>query len=232
MTISLIHRALAALLSYPSAELLAHVDELRAVFAAERRLGQSERAGLDSLLAHLSATDLLEAQGEYVDTFDRGRAASLNLFEHVHGDSRDRGQAMVDLLAMYGSSGLDLAVSDLPDHLPVFLEYVSLLPEAEGKARLQEVQHLIEVIGITLTRRASPYRAVFEALLCLAGEAEAQSKLRAAADSARAPSEDRTPEAIDAAWVDEPVSFLGACTPQQHGTQTQTQTISFERRTA
>ena len=227
MNPSLSHRALAALLSYPGAELIAHVEELRSLFAADLRLGKPEQASLGALLDHLQATDLLELQGEYVDTFDRGRAASLNLFEHVHGDSRERGQAMVDLLAMYHERQLELAVADLPDYLPVYLEYVSLLDAAAGRAQLLEVEHLIERIGATLTHRRSPYAAVFEALLRLTGERQAQKRLKRAAGDAVA--EDRTPEAIDAAWVDEPVDFLGACAPQ---TGKQEQIISFERRTA
>ena len=228
MSASLSHRALAALLSYPGAELLAHGEELRAVFAADKRLGKAERASLDALIDHLLQGDLLELQGEYVDTFDRGRAASLNLFEHVHGDSRERGQAMVDLLSMYRLHELDLAVADLPDYLPVFLEFVSLLDEKEGRDQLLDVAHLIERIGATLTHRASPYAAVFEALLRLTGEKNAQRRLLKAAGTPVA--EDRTPDAIDAAWVDEPVSFLGLCSPQQN--QKQEQTIRFERRTA
>ncbi len=224
---SLTHRALAALLSYPQAELIAHAEELRDLFAADTRLGKAEQASLGALLAHLQATDLLELQGEYVDTFDRGRAASLNLFEHVHGDSRERGQAMVDLLAMYEAHQLELAVADLPDYLPVYLEYVSFLDAAAARAQLLEVEHLLERIGATLTHRSSPYAAVFEALLRLSGERQAQKRLKRAAGGAV--EEDRTPEAIDAAWVDEPVDFLGACTPQSGK---QEQIISFERRTA
>jgi len=227
MNASLCHRALAALLSYPGSELIAHAGELRAVFAADKRLGSAERIALDTLIAHLLETDLLELQGEYVDTFDRGRAASLNLFEHVHGDSRERGQAMVDLLAMYRQHELDLAVADLPDYLPVYLEFVSLLDEKEGRTQLLDVEHLLERIGATLTYRASPYAAVFEALLALTGERQPQRRLRKAAGTAV--EEDRTPEAIDAAWVDEPVDFLGACAPTAGK---QEQPIRFERRTA
>jgi len=221
---SRIYRALAALLTYPSAPLLAHLDELRSVFAEDQRLKDSDRAALKRLIDGLQAADLMDSEAAYVDTFDRGRAASLNLFEHVHGDSRDRGQAMVDLLAMYGRQGLALSVADLPDFLPVFLEFLSLLDEQDAREQLQEVQHLVETIGATLTRRDSPYAAAFQTLLRLAGERHPERLL---ANREGAPAEEDTSlDAIDKAWLDEPVTFLGACAPQRE------QVIKFQGRTA
>lgn len=184
----------------------------------------ADRVALMRLIDELQAADLMDSEAAYVDTFDRGRAASLNLFEHVHGDSRDRGQAMVDLLTMYQQQGLALSVADLPDFLPVFLEFLSLLDEQDAREQLQEVQHLVETIGATLRRRASPYAAAFQALLRLAGARHPEQLL---ALKVGAPvEEDTSPDAIDKAWVDEPVTFLGACAPQQK------QVIKFQRRTA
>ena len=218
------YRALAALLSYPSAQLLSHLDELRGVFKEDGRLAAADRTALKQLIDGLQGADLMESEAAYVDTFDRGRAASLNLFEHVHGDSRDRGQAMVDLLALYEQQGLALSVADLPDFLPVFLEFLSLLEEQDAREQLQEVQHLVETIGATLTRRQSPYAAAFQTLLRLAGERHPERLL---ADREGAPvEEDTSPDAIDQAWLDEPVTFLGSCAPQDK------QVIKFHGRTA
>jgi len=220
-------RALSALLSYPSAALLEHLEEVESVFAADKRLESVDRAALKAFVNGFRQHDLMDSESAYIDTFDRGSAASLNLFEHVHGDSRDRGQAMVDLLALYQSQELALSVSDLPDHLPVFLEFLSLLDEREAKKHLQEIRHLIETIGATLTRRASPYAAVFQALLRLAGEKHPEQLL---AERKGAPVEEDTSfEAIDQAWLDQPVSFLGACAPQQQQTE---QVIKFQGRMA
>ena len=220
----LTYRALAALLSYPAAPLLANLDELRSVFSEDERLTAADQAALNKLIDGLQAAELMDSEAAYVDTFDRGRAASLNLFEHVHGDSRVRGQAMVDLLAMYERQGLALSVADLPDFLPVFLEFLSLQDEQDASERLQEVQHLVETIGATLTRRQSPYAAAFQALLRLAGERHPERLL---ADREGAPvEEDTSPDAIDKAWLDEPVTFLGACAPQEK------QVIKFQGRTA
>lgn len=224
------YRALSALLSYPSAALVDHLDELDDVFAADKRLRSADRAALKSFVDNFRQRDLMDSESAYIDTFDRGSAASLNLFEHVHGDSRDRGQAMVDLLALYQSKELALSVSDLPDHLPVFLEFLSLLDEKAAKQQLQEIQHLIETIGATLTRRGSPYAAVFQALLRLAGEKHPERLL---ADRKGAPvKEDTSLEAIDQAWMDQPVSFLGGCSPQPAPQQQAEQVIKFQGRMA
>jgi nitrate reductase delta subunit len=194
-------RALAALLDYPSEQLHANVDE---VAAAVSTLGPCAGA-VEPLVAHLRDGDLLDLQEFYVDTFDRGRRASLNLFEHVHGDSRDRGQAMVDLLAMYRSAGVELDTEQLPDYLPAFLEYLSLLDHAAARTQLTEIAHILQAIRAALARRSSVYGAVFDVLLELAGGVERAVE--------RDEDDDTTPEAIDAAWMDAPVNFLDAPAP-------------------
>ncbi|MCX8004731.1 MAG: nitrate reductase molybdenum cofactor assembly chaperone [Burkholderiaceae bacterium] len=199
----LAYRALAVLLDYPSAELQEHTGEIAAALAS---LGAAPVRALDPLLADLSAGDLLELQERYVETFDRGRRTSLNLFEHVHGDSRDRGQAMVDLLAMYREAGLELTAGQLPDYLPAFLEYLSLLDDAAARARLADIAHILQAIGAALARRRSPYAAVFDVLLALAGE-------RPLAEPAADAEDDGSPAALDADWQEAPVEFLAAHGP-------------------
>ncbi|MGE5336832.1 MAG: nitrate reductase molybdenum cofactor assembly chaperone [Gemmatimonadota bacterium] len=215
-------RALAALLDYPSAELLAHLGEIESAATA---LDESSSGAVMPLLAHLRGSDLLDLQEAYIETFDRGRRTSLNLFEHVHGDSRDRGQAMVDLLAMYRSAGLELDTEQLPDYLPAFLEYLSLLESAAARDQLAEIAHILQVIRAALVRRGSTYVDIFDVLLALAGEAT---------DSAELDEEDdTTPAAIDAAWVDAPVNFLDAPAPcGSSRTQPQEQAIHIHRRAA
>lgn len=197
------YRALAVLLDYPSEGLQANVAQ---VATALEVLGAANLRALRPLLTDLAERDLLDLQERYVETFDRGRRTSLNLFEHVHGDSRDRGQAMVDLLAMYREVGIDLTTEQLPDYLPAFLEYLSLLDEAAARERLGDIAHILQAIAAALARRASPYAAVFDVLLALAGE----SPLAAQAID---PEDDTTFEAIEAAWKEEPVNFLDAAAP-------------------
>ena len=223
-----IYRALAVLLDYPGEELHAHVDDVaqtvtNADVGAVRRLGP--------LLVHLARNDLYELQELYVDTFDRGRRTSLNLFEHVHGDSRDRGQAMVDLLSMYREAGLALDTEQLPDYLPAFLEFLSLLPAEQALNHLAEVTHIVRTIGGVLLVRGSPYACALDTLLYLAGEPALAAAVGGKDDSEAESEDDRTPAAIDAAWQDAPVNFLDAGTPCSTPRRSDTQTIQLHRRT-
>ncbi|MGE0876421.1 MAG: nitrate reductase molybdenum cofactor assembly chaperone [Burkholderiales bacterium] len=194
-------RALAALLAYPEAELVAAVPELRPLFAKDK--------GVLALLDELASSPLHELQERYVELFDRSRALSLHLFEHVHGESRDRGQAMVDLAQTYASRGMEAAGNELPDYLPVFLEFASLLPREEAAGLLGETADILRGIGDRLADRGSRYSAVFAALLAAAGEAGLARPLA----KRRTPGEENSPAAIDKAWMDEPVTFMGAAPP-------------------
>jgi nitrate reductase delta subunit len=215
-------RALARLLDYPTEPLLEHLGELADVLAGAP-VKAARRAGVGPLLDRLAGADLLDAQELYIDTFDRGRRTSLNLFEHVHGDSRDRGQAMVDLLAMYRAAGIALDSEQLPDYLPAFLEFLSVLPVREAREHLAEVTHLVRAIGGVLAARGSDYAGALDLLLALAGEPPLGADPSAEDDTSHA--------AIDAAWVDAPVDFMGAASPCSTAPHQATeQPIQFQRR--
>src|SRR5512144_2176178 len=121
-------RVLAALLSYPDADRRSQLAEMADILHRERALAPGRLAELDALIAKLRSDDALDVEADYVHIFDRGRATSLHLFEHVHGDSRDRGPAMIDLAQTYATAGLFLAEGELPDFLPVALEFASTQP--------------------------------------------------------------------------------------------------------
>ncbi|HEX6137626.1 MAG TPA: nitrate reductase molybdenum cofactor assembly chaperone [Casimicrobiaceae bacterium] len=161
-------RALGALLTYPRPELIAALPEVAEALAGARLLPRAEREKLAILIDGMRAADGLDLEGRYVDLFDRGRATSLNLFEHVHGESRERGQAMVELKELYARAGFRLATKELPDYLPVVLEYLSCRDLAEARAMLGDCAHILRSVGETLLRRGSPYAAVFGALLAVA----------------------------------------------------------------
>ncbi len=188
-------KALAALLSYPEEALLDALPELHGVIVLEALADRRCRSALRQLMHGLESGDLLDAQEAYVATFDRGRATSLHLFEHVHGESRDRGQALVDLQGVYRAAGLRLDPRELPDHLPAMLEYLSMRPLSEARDMLGECAHLLRAIGGALQERGSAYAPVFEALLQAAGE----PGLETASGASAVPDED-----IDAAWAEEP----------------------------
>ena len=186
-------RVLAKLLGYPSAELRAHLGELREALAAERALGSARRAELEALMESLARTPALDVEAAYVELFDRGRSTSLHLFEHVHGDSRDRGPAMVDLAQTYEKAGLYLGPHELPDYLPVVLEFASTQPPREARAFLAEMVHILQAIFSALQQRGSAYASVLGALVELAGEKAHAVKVVA-------------DEPIDDSWA-EPAAF-------------------------
>jgi nitrate reductase delta subunit len=217
-------KVLAVLLHYPGEEAQAAAPELRDLLATDPLLEEAERRGLAAFVARMQSADLLDLQAEYVATFDRGRKLSLHLFEHVHGESRDRGQAMVDLLARYRAIGLDLAVKELPDYLPLFLEYCSLLPEDRGREQLGEVGHLLQLLHARLERRASPYATLFMPLLRLAGVGRETEALR---ERVAAEDRDDTPQALDRDWEETAITFgpesesCPSAGPRHHSTPVQ-----------
>jgi len=214
-------RVLARLLSYPDATLRRHLGELAAALHGERALSYARLGELDALMAVLSAqqpgSEALAVEAAYVEVFDRGRATSLHLFEHVHGDSRERGPAMIDLAQTYEKAGLFIAPGEMPDYLPVVLEFASTQPAREARAFLCEMAHILNAIFAALQQRQSPYASVLGALLELAGE--------------QAKAVTITPdEPIDQSWQ-EPAVFDGCSVKGQAGPG-QTQPIQIIRKNA
>lgn len=202
-------KVLAALLSYPEQELTEAVDELEQALDSERLLSRKDRRALDALFTALREEDLLDLQEQYVGLFDRVRSLSLHLFEHVHGESRDRGQAMVDLKQVYASHGFSLASNELPDYLPAFLEYLSFVPLEEARGFLAESAHILDMLGARLKKRGSPYHAVLYALVVLSGEKVTPAVI----DDAEIRKED-DPAMLDKLWQEEP-AFGGKPKPGQ-----------------
>jgi len=207
-------KALSALLSYPTEEIKAAAPELKAVIAAEALVPDEQRRALDELLGQIVESDLYDLQEEYVVLFDRTRALSLHLFEHVHGESRDRGQAMVDLQRLYEDGGLVIEASELPDYLPLFLEFLSTRPLTEVRDLLGQPLHVIAALGQRLRQRESLYAAVMDALVAIAeGEAEM------AAVTALLETPDDDPDdlaALDRVWEEAAVEF-GPGSPETEG---------------
>lgn len=198
-------KALSLILSYPTRELQAAMPEIGGVLAADRRLTAAARRDLRPLVESLRDDDLYDLEERFVMLFDRSRTLSLNLFEHVHGESRDRGGAMVSLVETYRAGGYDPATSELPDHLPVLLEFLATRPEAEARETLADAAHILEVLRERLARRDSAYAAVFAALGQLAGEAADAGTV---AELLGQPDVDPNDlEALDAVWEESEVLF-------------------------
>jgi nitrate reductase delta subunit len=204
-------KALAALLAYPEPPLVEALGEIAGTVRADHDLPAAVREGVAALAADLARRDLIDAQERYVALFDRSRSLSLHLFEHVHGDSRERGPAMVDLLNLYNRHGLDIAGGELPDYLPLYLEYAALLDPPAGVAALADIAHILAPIGERLARRQSPYAAVFEALLALSRTRPAPLPVEEAAGT------DDDPAALDRAWEEAAVTFGPENAPGEAG---------------
>lgn len=198
-------KVLSALLTYPTEELLAAASELKAVLAREAVLSRRDLAAVSALIDDLAGRDLFDAQERYILLFDRTRSLSLHLFEHVHGESRDRGQAMVDLIKLYEDGGYSPTATELPDFLPLFLEYASTRKPAEAIELIGQPGHVLAALRERLAKRKSPYEAIFAALVALS-----KAKLDEAALAALRDEPDPEPddlEALDAAWEEEEVTF-------------------------
>lgn len=202
---ALTYRAISRLLSYPEALLQAEAVAAVDLIRQEGLVPPPIVSALAKLGHQLATADLYEAQSAYVDLFDRTRSLSLHLYEHVHGESRERGPAMVGLVELYRAHGLEMEVSDLPDYLPVFLEFLSVLPDARAASLIGEAAHVLAAIAERLKKRHSPYRAVFGALLSLSD----RPADKAAVESLLAVIDDdpNDLDALDKSWADEPVAF-------------------------
>ncbi len=198
-------KALSALLSYPTQDLKEAAGAIREVLYAEALAPRWALDQLNRLLTEIDTLDLYELQERYVFLFDRTRSLSLHLFEHVHGESRDRGQAMVDLRALYEEAGLDADARELPDFLPMFLEYLSTRPPDEARALLGEPLTVIAALKERLARRKTSYAAVLRVLEAIAGVSPSPKELD---ELRKAPDDDpNNLEALDALWEDQPVTF-------------------------
>lgn len=195
-------KGFAALLGYPSEELKAHAREVADAVRGERALARPALRQLEPLLGRIESDDLLDLQSNYSELFDRSRSLSLHLFEHVHGDSRERGQAMIDLGHQYIESGFYLEASELPDFIPVFLEYASCLPPGEAREALGQPAHVFAALAERLDKRGSDYAAVFQGVVALAG-AHPDAAAVAGVDENTPPVD---PEVEDD-WEETPVSF-------------------------
>jgi nitrate reductase delta subunit len=200
-------RALGALLSYPREEVRQALPEIVDAISSSQLIPPRQRRDLLALVDELRAGDLLVAEERYVELFDRGRAASLHLFEHLHGEDRDRGQAMVDLKRLYEQAGYELTTRELPDYLPVVLEYLSCRDISETREILGDCAHILRRIGESLIARGSAYAAVPQALLIIAGEDPI--------DTAAVPRVKERTENLDRDWFEQPA--FGAEPPASAG---------------
>ena len=211
-------KVISLLMDYPSAELQQARDELQQAIDASREISREQRTALTSLLTRLADSDLMDIQEGYNEMFERGRFLSLLLFEHVHGESRDRGQAMVDLMAQYEAAGFAIGVKELPDYIPLYLEFQSSCDPIVAREGLADVEHLLALLAARLQERQSDYAACFTALLQMAGH-EPQEAIDAVRNQVAAEESDTSLEALDKIWEEEQVTFLNGDQKDACGTR-------------
>ena len=148
-------KVLSVLLTYPSEEVQTAASEMKSILASERVLKWHDLAAVGALIDDLAGRDLFDAQERYILLFDRTRSLSLHLFEHVHGESRDRGQAMVDLIKLYEDGGYSPTTAELPDFLPLFLEYAATRDPAEAIELIGQPGHVFAALKERLVKRKS-----------------------------------------------------------------------------
>jgi nitrate reductase delta subunit len=202
-------KVISLLLDYPTEQLLEARAELAQAIDAAREVSPAQRGALHELLALICDHDLMDGQEHYGALFGRGRSLSLLLFEHVHGESRDRGQAMVDMMAQYEEAGFAIGIKELPDYIPLYLEFLSTREDLEAREGLADVAHLLALLATRLDERESAYAGCFRALLQIAG-VEPQEAMAEVREQVAAEVRDDSLEALDKIWEEEAVDFLQA----------------------
>ncbi len=215
----LILKVISRLLDYPTAEMFAAKDELVTIVEKAEELTNQNRTQLLDFIEQLTSRDIFDAQESYDLLFDRGRALSLLLFEHVHGESRDRGQAMVDLMNVYKTNGFEVDSSQLPDYIPLYLEFLSEQTPEFIEEWLGDICHLLTMLSERLIDRECYYSVLFDSLVEISGQEVDRKEI---ADSVKQEERDDTVEAIDKEWEDKEIRFddpmVGEC-PSSSGLQ-------------
>ena len=198
-------KALGALLDYPTPELQSALDEVEQAIGEERAIPDAELEDVRAFVDRLRRTDIMDAQEYWIGLFDRSKRLALHLYEHSYGESRDRGQAMVNLALTYRMNGFEMNAAEMPDYLPLFLEFLSVIPDVHAKRYLTDAIEIIEALRIRLEERDSTYAALLGALVTLAQREADDAEVEAIL--AGEPEDPKDLEELDKEWAEEPVDF-------------------------
>jgi nitrate reductase delta subunit len=198
-------KAIGALLDYPTPELQAAADEIEQALGEERALSPAELDEVRAFIDRLRRSDIMDLQEYWIGLFDRSKRLALHLYEHSYGESRDRGQAMVNLALTYRLNGFELNAAEMPDYLPLFLEFLSVIPEVHARRYLTDAIEIIEALRVRLEERDSTYAGLLGALVTLASREADAAEVEAIL--AEEPQDPADLEALDREWAEEPVDF-------------------------
>lgn len=196
------YKILSLLLSYPEEELQKFLIQVGNELRTERLLEEDKIQGIEEFCKMFRQTDLTSWQEEYVQLFDYSRSVSLHIFEHIKGESRDRGQAMVNLMEFYKENGMRLTSKELPDYIPVFLEFLSILPTSNAAELLGETVHIMDRINEALSESENAYSSIFEAIISLSAKKPDKKITKEMIDNEK-------PLDLDAEYEEAPVTFGG-----------------------
>jgi nitrate reductase delta subunit len=196
-------KLIGCLLDYPDQTVVEHRADIDALVKAAD-IEPTLRDRLLQFIDQRASQDLMQWQSEYDGLFERGRSLALWLFEHVHGESRDRGQAMVDLVDQYRQAGLEISQHELPDYLPLFLEFLSTQGRDNAVSWLLDMEHILALLQCRLEKRGSDYALLFQLLLSIAGSKVDLDEIRERISDEK---RDDSKQAIDKEWEEEEVTF-------------------------
>ncbi|MGB2833510.1 MAG: nitrate reductase molybdenum cofactor assembly chaperone [Methylotenera sp.] len=155
-----IYKLLSALLDYPNQELVQHLPELSEFVAQNQEIDRAESDALQGFLAHLQSMSVTELQADYVKTFDMTAEHSLHLTHHLFGDDKNRGPALIDLGELYKDYGVEVVTNELPDYLPLVLEFAAYMDDSEATVFLSDAKKVLGVLTENLQKAQSPYAAL------------------------------------------------------------------------
>ncbi|HAZ94407.1 MAG TPA: nitrate reductase molybdenum cofactor assembly chaperone [Porticoccaceae bacterium] len=196
-------KLIGCLLDYPDQTVVEHRADIDALVKAAD-IEPTLRDRLLQFIDQRASQDLMQWQSEYDGLFERGRSLALWLFEHVHGESRDRGQAMVDLVDQYRQAGLEISQHELPDYLPLFLEFLSTQGRDNAVSWLLDMEHILALLQCRLEKRGSDYALLFQLLLSIADSKVDLDEIRERISDEK---RDDSKQAIDKEWEEEEVTF-------------------------
>ena len=211
-------KALGVLLLYPEDAIIEALYELRQVIEKEPLLSPEQTAAVVHCIEAMRSQRLLALPEQHVQLFDNSPKHALYLFQHLYGDSPDRGPAMADLIEMYRDHGYQPMANDLPDYLPLYCEFAAQFEEQEARALLGRALPVLELIALRLEQQGSAYSGVFSALGSLAiADEETEAVAQLLKVQAR---NSKTEQTLDEAWQERPVSFTAAGEQLKHPTGT------------
>jgi nitrate reductase delta subunit len=196
------YKVLSLLLSYPNDELQKFLLQVEEELREESLLQEDKITEIVKFCIRFNQLDLTNWQEEYVQLFDYSRSVSLHIFEHIKGDSRDRGQAMVNLMEFYKESGMHLTAKELPDYIPAFLEFLSTLPTKKAAELLGETVNIMDKINEALSESENHYSSIFQAIISLSAKQPDKAITREMIKNEK-------PLDLDAEYEEEPVTFGG-----------------------